>query len=266
MKKLLITGASGFVGSRVVARWRNEYAVLAPSHSELDITDRTSVDSYFLQHTPDVVVHLAALSNTGYCEQNPDDWNEALCENTKKLLEKSGIFSGDIIAVAIDSATHTWVATDENYTPLFPAIHWTDSRSKKQSAFLRENFGEKIFQKTFHKPDTIWTLPQLIWLKETEPKIFEKTKYIFFEKDYVRYYVTGVFCTDYIEAEGSMLFDCRNMRWDASLCALAGIDPAVLPPIVSPTDMIGAVTKEAARATGLLEGTPVICGTTDAGA
>lgn len=73
MKKLLITGASGFVGSRVVARWRNEYAVLAPSHSELDITDRESVDSYFLQHTPDVVVHLAALSNTGYCEQNPDE-------------------------------------------------------------------------------------------------------------------------------------------------------------------------------------------------
>ena len=62
MKKLLITGASGFVGSRVVARWRNEYAVLAPSHAELDITDRESVDGYFLQHTPDVVVHLAALS------------------------------------------------------------------------------------------------------------------------------------------------------------------------------------------------------------
>ena len=65
MKKILITGASGFVGSRVVARWRNEYKILAPTHAELDITDRESVNSYFLQHSPDVVVHLAALSNTG---------------------------------------------------------------------------------------------------------------------------------------------------------------------------------------------------------
>lgn len=73
MQKILVTGASGFVGSRFVERWRNEYHILAPSHSELDITDRESVDSYFLRHTPDVVVHLAAISNTWYCEQHPEE-------------------------------------------------------------------------------------------------------------------------------------------------------------------------------------------------
>ena len=73
MKKILITGASGFVGSRVVERWRNEYLLLTPSHQELDITDTVSMDRYFLVHTPQVVVHLAALSNTGYCEQHPEE-------------------------------------------------------------------------------------------------------------------------------------------------------------------------------------------------
>ena len=65
MKKILVTGASGFVGSRFVARWRSEYNILTPTHAELDITDRESVNSYFMLHSPDVVVHLAALSNTG---------------------------------------------------------------------------------------------------------------------------------------------------------------------------------------------------------
>ena len=73
MQKILITGASGFVGSRVVERWRNDYIILAPSHTELDITDAASVERYLLEQAPQVVVHLAALSNTWYCEQHPDE-------------------------------------------------------------------------------------------------------------------------------------------------------------------------------------------------
>lgn len=199
----------------------------------------------------------------GACEQNPKDWINALCENCKALLSKSGIDSGDILAVAIDSATHTSLVCDKNFKPLRNAIHWTDTRSRKQADKLREELGEEIFKKSFHKPDTIWTLPQLIWLKENEPDVFAETKYIFFEKDYVRYYITGVFCTDYIEAEGSMLFDCNNMIWDEELCKLAGITVDMLPPIVEPTDIIGKVTDEASKTTGLKADTPVICGTTD---
>lgn len=73
MQKILVTGVSGFVGSRVVERWRNDYIILAPSHTELDITDAASVERYLLEQAPQVVVHLAALSNTWYCEQHPDE-------------------------------------------------------------------------------------------------------------------------------------------------------------------------------------------------
>ena len=73
MQTILVTGASGFVGSRFVKRWSNDYKILAPSHSEMDITDTASIDSYMAANQPDVILHLAAISNTGYCEQHPDD-------------------------------------------------------------------------------------------------------------------------------------------------------------------------------------------------
>ncbi len=199
----------------------------------------------------------------GYCEQRPEDWCKALSENTRGLIEKSSVSPSDILAVAIDSATHTWVACDKNFEILFPAIHWTDSRSKSEAKYIRENYGDMIFENTYHKPDTIWTLPQILWVKENLPEIFKKTDKIFFEKDYIRYFLTDVYCTDYIEAEGSMLFDMNKKSWSNELCSLVGIDASVLPPIVSPNDIVGTVTKKASDATGLCEGTPVICGSTD---
>lgn len=201
--------------------------------------------------------------NLGWCEQKPEDWLEAFCQNVKGLLEKSGIRAGDILAVAIDSATHTWVMCDEAYKPLRPAIHWTDSRARAQAQRLKTAQGALIFEKSFHKPDTIWTLPQLLWVKEQEPELFQKIRYIFFEKDYIRYCLTGVYCTDYIEAQGSMLFDCNKNQWSKELLDIAGITEHMLPPVVKPTDVIGGITKDASERTGLALGTPVICGTTD---
>lgn len=199
----------------------------------------------------------------GACEQDPKDWINALCENSKALLSKSGVNSADILCIAIDSATHTFLPCDGDLKPLCNAIHWTDSRSRKEAELLREKHGDMIFKKAFHRPDTIWTLPQLMWLKANHPDVFSKINHIFFEKDYIRFFLTGVFCTDYIEAEGSMLFDCNTLKWSDELCELGGIDKSVLPPIVNPTDIIGSVSEAAANATGLKAGTPVICGTTD---
>lgn len=200
---------------------------------------------------------------TGACEQSATDWIAALCENSKAVLKKSGIAPTDIAAVAVDSATHTWLACDGDFHPLHPAIHWTDSRSRLEAEELLAANGDEILEKSYHKPDTIWTLPQLLWLRRNEPQLFARIRYIFFEKDYIRYFLTDRYCTDYIEAQGSMLFDCHTMQWDASLCALCGIKPEMLPPLCAPTDVIGHITERAAAVTGLAVGTPVICGTTD---
>ncbi len=199
----------------------------------------------------------------GACEQAPEDWWKALCENVTALLRKSAVKASEIACIALDSATHTAVLCDEQYQPLRPAIHWTDSRSRQMADRLKSEHGDAIFAAAYHRPDTIWTLPQLMWVREKEPELFSRIRHIFFEKDYLRYRLTQVWCTDYIEAQGSMLFDCRTMQWSEELCALAGIDTCALPPLKKPTDMVGEVTKAAAEQTGLAAGTPVICGTTD---
>lgn len=199
----------------------------------------------------------------GGCEQEPKDWEKALVDNIAALKEKSKIDTNSILCIAVDSATHTAVLCDGNKKPIRPAIHWTDSRSVKESRKLNEKYGEEIFKTSLHRPGTFWTLPQIIWVRNNEPENFKKIKHIFFEKDYIRYLLTDVFCTDYIEAEGSMLFDCEKLCWSKMLCDIAGIDVSFLPPIKNPTDVIGKVTAAAAKMTGLCEGTPVICGTTD---
>jgi len=226
-------------------------------------TKATLIDTTGNIVAENVVEYPTYYPQLGWCEQSPEDWNKAFAENVKGVLEKSKINPDDILAVAIDSATHTWVMCDEDMKPIRPAIHWTDSRSRSQVEYLRTEYGDQIFEKSFHRADTIWTLPQILWVKENEPEHYAKMRYIFFEKDYIRYELTGLYCTDYIEAQGSMLFDCNENQWSKELLQIASITEDMVPPIVKPTDVIGGVTEEAAKGCGLKAGTAVICGTTD---
>jgi len=199
----------------------------------------------------------------GYAEQNPDDWVKATCENITGVLKKSGISPDEICAVSLDAATHTAVIMDDDFNIIRPAIYWTDTRSTEEVAYLKENFSEIIESQVLHRVDTIWSLPELMWIKNNEPENWKKVGKILFAKDYVRHQLTGDYVTDYIEAEGSMMFDINKMEWSDELCSVLDIKPSMMPAIVKPTDIAGKITKSASELTGLLEGTPVLCGTTD---
>lgn len=200
---------------------------------------------------------------SGWAEQNPSDWYRAIVVNIRSVIEKSGISACDIAAVCLDAATHTAVLCDGDFNVLRPAIYWTDTRSTEEVRYLNENFGETVLKQSLHTADTIWTLPQLLWVKQNEPEIWAKCEKILFAKDYIRHMLTGDYVTDYIEAQGSMLFDCGAMSWSDELCGIIGFAPERLAQIVSPRDIAGYITPEAAGQTGLAEGTPVLCGTTD---
>ena len=197
----------------------------------------------------------------GKAEQNPLDWYQAACKNIRSVLQ--GINAADVKCVCFDAATHTAVLMDERGEPVCNSVYWTDTRSVREKAYLAENFGQEIFEKCKHNVDTIWTLPEILFVKNAYPEIYKKVKKVTFAKDFVRGKFTGDFVTDYIEAQGSMLFDFDKKQWDKELLSLVSLTESQMPKIVNPLERVGQVRDEAAKDSGLAVGTPVICGATD---
>lgn len=102
IKTILITGASGFVGCRVTEALRKDYKLFTPSHGELDVTSAEDVERFIKANMPDAILHLAAISNTGYCEEHPQESyqvNVVSVENLARAAAKHNIrfvwFSSD---------------------------------------------------------------------------------------------------------------------------------------------------------------------------
>ena len=101
-KRILITGTSGFVGSRVAQSLSEKYELITPSHDKCDITSAEATEQYVARHRPHIILHLAAISNTGYCEEHPEESylvNVKGVENMAMAAEQHGakfvFFSSD---------------------------------------------------------------------------------------------------------------------------------------------------------------------------
>lgn len=73
MKKILVTGAGGFVGARILEMWRGRFELSAFPPDFLRTADETAVRRFITAERPDVIVHTAALSNTQVCQQHPEE-------------------------------------------------------------------------------------------------------------------------------------------------------------------------------------------------
>ena len=202
----------------------------------------------------------------GWSEQDPRDWWRAACDALRRVLAASGRPASDIAAITFSAGAHTQVLEDEDGNIIRPAILWNDQRSRAETQELRDLADERILAIGANRANPTWTLPQMLWLRKHEPAAFARVKRLYVAKDWLRAQFTGTWETDTIDALGTLMLDAPSATWSRELCEMIGWRLETLPPIVAPSAVVGKVTAQAARETGLMEGTPVVCGTSDTAA
>jgi xylulokinase len=202
----------------------------------------------------------------GWSEQRPEDWWQATITATKAVIKKAKLKPADISAIGLSGQMHGSVFLGDGPKPLRPALLWNDQRTQKQCDEITAKAGgrEKLIDLVANPALTGFTAPKILWVRENEPKIYEKTKHILLPKDYIRYRLTGDYATDVGDASGTLLLDVRNRRWSDELLSILQIDKALLPGKVHEShEVTGTLNKEAAKLLSLQEGTPVVGGSGD---
>lgn len=207
-----------------------------------------------------------AAPHPGWSEQNPLDWWRAACDAMRRAIAASGRPAGDIAAISFSAGAHTQVLEDSDRRVIRPAILWNDQRSRAETQNLRDRADARILEVGANRANPTWTLPQMLWLRNHEPDAFARVSRLYVAKDWLRAQFTGTWETDTIDALGTLMLDAKTAHWSSELCDMIGWPMATLPPIVKPSTVVGKVTAPAAAATGLAEGTPVVCGTSDTAA
>ncbi len=196
-----------------------------------------------------------------WTEQHPDLWWRGTVDSIRQVLSQSGVDPTDVKGVGLTGQMHGLVLLDRDGRVLRPAILWNDQRTAAECDEIRQRLGkERFIQITGNDALTGFTAPKILWVKNNEPEIFARISHILLPKDYVRFRLTGEYAVDKAGGAGTVLFDVRERDWSPTVVEALGIDPAWLPPTFEGTAVTGQVTPQAAEATGLEVGTPVMGG------
>ena len=205
-----------------------------------------------------------ASPRPGWAEQDPRDWWQACGTAVRKALQNSGMQAEDIACVGFSGQMHGAVLLDASHEVVRPALIWCDQRSEAQCAELEQMFGrDALIRMTCNPPLTNFTLTKFLWVRENEPKNWERVAHVMLPKDYVRFRLTGERAIDMADASGTLLLDVANRKWSKEVLAKTGIKESLLPALFESPDVCGKVSAAGAEATGLRAGTSVVAGAGD---
>ena len=196
-----------------------------------------------------------------WSEQDPALWWRGATESVRKVLAETGIDPTSVVGVGLTGQMHGLVLVGEDGGVLRPAILWNDQRTSEECDLIRERVGrERLIQITGNDALTGFTAPKIVWVQRHEPDVWGQARHVLLPKDYVRYRLTGAFATDKAGAGGTLLLDVRARDWSGEVLEALEIPADLLPPTHEGPSVTGEISAEAAEATGLKAGTPVVAG------
>lgn len=213
--------------------------------------------------------HEMLIPRQGWAEHDAEKtWWGDFVALSQSLLEKSGISSNSIIGIGVSAIAPCMLPVDKDNNPLRMGIlYGVDTRAREEICELNERLGEeRVFTQTGNELSSQAVGPKILWLKKNEPEIYQKAAKFLTASSFIVSRLTGKTVIDHLTASFfTPLYDFYKEKWSEELCAgIVEIDR--LPEIGWACEKAGTVTAEAARITGLAEGTPVTFGTADASA
>ena len=206
--------------------------------------------------------YLVQYPRPAWSEQNPEDWWAAFISGVKELMNETD--PSQIKGIGVGGQMHGLVVLDENDNVIRPAILWNDSRADKETAYLNEVIGkEKLSQLTANIAFAGFTAPKILWLKNNEPENFEKIRKIMLPKDYINYKLTGVHCTDYSDASGTLLLDVKNKCWSKEMLNICSVSKRQMPKLFESYETVAMLLPEIAMELRLHDMVKVVAGAGD---
>ena len=198
----------------------------------------------------------------GWSEQNPQDWIRQSMEGIKELTAQCD--KSQIKGISFGGQMHGLVVLDEKDQIIRPAILWNDGRTGKQTDYLNQEIGKETLSRyTGNIAFAGFTAPKILWMREKEPENFARIRRIMLPKDYLAFYLSGEFSTDYSDASGTLLLDVEHKCWSEEMMEICGVIESQLPKLYESWEPTGAIKPEIAEELGIPQDVKIIAGAGD---
>lgn len=193
----------------------------------------------------------------GWAEQSPNMWWEHVQLAILKLHAQRIYNPKDIAAIGIAYQMHGLVMVDKQQNALRNSIIWCDSRAVEIGDKAFKKIGkEKCLLKLLNSPGN-FTASKLVWVKQNEPEVYDKTDKIMLPGDFIAMKLTGNVTTSISALSEGIFWDFQQSELSKDVFEYYGLSTSFIPEVKNVFTEHGRITSAVATALSLKEGIPV---------